>query len=266
MVTGPSGVGKSTLLFDVLGASAEAGRPLGCEALEGLERFTHHHLTRATPSRSPLTTLGLGKAVQSLFHGVGSGLKRGAFSFHSAAGRCPACKGTGQTRVSLDFAADLVLDCETCEGTRFQSEVLEVRWQGLSVADLLATPADALRELPLGPALQGAAQALCRLGLAHVSLGTPGDRLSGGEHQRVVLAGALSRPEKGPGLFLLDEPASGLADADGVGLVDVVRTLVKRGSCVIATSHRRLVIDSAGWQVTLSGGGGAPVSAATLRR
>jgi len=255
-ITGPSGSGKSTLLFDVVGASAAAGRPVGCDSLTGLERFERSHLTRASPIRSPLTTLGLGKAVQRLFHAVGGGLSRGAFSFHSPAGRCPTCKGSGRRRVPMDFMADLVLTCPTCGGRRFKPESLAARWEGLDVAELLALPADKLRALPLTGPLADAAEALCAVGLAHVSLSQPGHTLSGGEHQRVTLAAALTQAPTGPGLYLLDEPGSGLHRADLARLIRALGRLTARGDCVIVTTHRRALADAAHWRVALGPGGG----------
>ena len=255
-LTGPSGSGKSTLLFDVIGASAAAGRPVGCAQLAGLDRFTERHLTRATPVRTPLTSLGLLKPIQALFHGVGSGLSRSAFSFHSAAGRCPKCKGTGQDRVAMDFMADLVLPCPVCHGARFKAEVLEVRWRGLNIAEFLAAPVSSLLpKLPKGP-LHLAIEALVDVGLSHLSLGRPGHVLSGGEHQRVALAAAVANPDGGPALFLLDEPGSGLHGEDLTLLIGVLDRLAQRGSLVVYTTHRSALVAAADGSVALGPGGG----------
>ncbi|MFT5460161.1 MAG: excinuclease ABC subunit A, partial [Myxococcota bacterium] len=255
-ITGPSGSGKSTLLFDVLGASATSGRASGCAALSGLDRFTEHHLSAQSTVRTPLTTLGLSPAVKALFHSVGSGLPRNAFSFHSASGRCPACKGLGHKRVAMDFMADLCLDCPACNGTRFAPAVLAVRWQGLTVAELLAMPVGELvSTLPAGPLVQ-ACRALIEVGLAHIRLGRPGHVLSHGEHQRVLLAAALAKPGVGRSLFLFDEPGSGLHPEDLERLVGVLYRLVERGSCVVLTTHRRRLIEAAQWRVALGPGGG----------
>jgi len=255
-ITGPSGSGKSTLLFDVLGATMKAGRPTGCTRLAGLERYEHHSQTRVTEVRPPLTTLGLAKAVQDLFHGVGSALPRRAFSFHSPAGRCPTCKGTGHKRVAMDFMADLVLDCPECDGTRFSPEVLAVRWRGLTVAEVLATPASELMPLLPEGLLAAACEALGEVGLAHISLGRPGHVLSHGEHQRVLLAGLLAAPRAKPGLYLLDEPGSGLHPRDLELLVGALVRLAERGSCVVYTTHRRRLIEAAHWRIALGPGGG----------
>ena len=255
-ITGPSGSGKSTLAFDVLGASAAAAAPRGCDAVTGLERFTHRHLTRAPSGQSPLAALGLGKAMQALFHGVGGGLSRASFNHNSPAGRCPDCKGSGVRRVAMDFMADLSLDCPTCEGRRYRPEVLAVRWQGLTAADFLERPVAALKASPLSQVLAEGVDALCALGLGHLSLGRRPHTLSGGERQRVALAAALRRGADGPGLYLLDEPGAGLHSADLDRLIAALHALAERGDLAVFTTHRRRLMAAAHTQVTLGPGGG----------
>lgn len=252
-VHGPSGSGKSTLL-SVLGDSSP-DRAVGCAAIEGLERFDDVVRTVRTRRRSPLSTLGLDKAFAALFHSVGSGLSRSSFSFHSAAGRCPACQGSGTNAVAMDFLADVVLDCAVCGGARFRPEVLAVRWQGLNPAEVLATPvAQLLPLLPKG-ALARACQALCALGLGHLALGRRGQALSYGEHQRVALAGALARPGTRT-LWLLDEPGSGLHRGDLARLLAALYRLVDQGALVVLTTHRQALVDGAHVRVALGPGGG----------
>ncbi|MCO4748405.1 MAG: AAA family ATPase, partial [Proteobacteria bacterium] len=254
-VTGPSGSGKSSLLFDVIAASAAAGRPQHCDAIDGLEHFAAVRSSRATPSRSPLSTLDLTKAVQALFHGVGSGLSRSAFSFHSPAGRCPACKGAGSLNVAMDFMADLSLDCASCGGQRYKPEVLAVNWRGMNVAEFLNAPvASLVPKLPAG-ALADAVTAMCGIGLGHLNLGRPPAMLSGGEHQRLLLASALAQPN-GPSLFVLDEPGSGLHPQDLARLLEVLYALIEDGALVLMSTHRKRLVGGAHWQVDLGPGGG----------
>ncbi len=255
-VTGPSGSGKSTLLFEVIGASAMAGRPVGCAEITGLERFKTVHVSRHMPMRSPLSALGLLKSIQSLFFAVGSGLSRAAFSFDSPAGRCPACKGSGEERVAMDFMSDLALACAVCEGRRYKAEVLEVRWSGLTIAELLSTPVSELCDLPLPLAMADAIRAMCALGLGHLALARPRHVLSGGERQRLMLAATLATPRAHPGLFLLDEPGAGSHDDDLARLVAVLHTLAERGHLVVVTTHRTMLAAAAHWAIQLGPGGG----------
>jgi len=255
-ISGPSGSGKSSLLFDVIAASATAGRAVECEHITGLERFDKVLTSRLTERRPPLTTLGLLKPVQALFHGVGSALPKSAFSFHSAAGRCPTCKGAGVVKVAMDFMADLALECATCGGQRYKPEVLDVRWQGMNAAEFLAAPVQSLAPLVPTGALADAVSALCQIGLGHISLGRPGHVLSGGEHQRIMLAGALAAA-KGPTLLALDEPGSGLQAHDLARLLDVLHSLAERGSLVLFTTHRSSLLRGAHWHIKLGPEGGS---------
>jgi excinuclease ABC subunit A len=255
-IAGPSGSGKSSLLRDVLRASMEAGQPRQCESLEGFERF--RKLRTPGAGRTLLSMLDLAPAVQSLYHAEakGSGLARKAFSFDSPAGRCETCKGSGTERVPMDFMGDLALPCPSCAGQRFRPEVLAVHWNGLHVAAFLSEPASALVErLSAGP-LRRALEALLRLDLGHLSLGRSRASLSGGERQRVLLASCLL-DGGGPDLILLDEPASGLHEADLLRLAHVLQELGTRGHLVIAAEHRSSLLGAANWCVELGPGSGA---------
>ncbi len=252
-VTGPSGSGKTTLTHDVLAASALAGRPVGCRAVQGLPPAEGVVVARQVPRRTPLSTLALLKPLQALFHGVGSGLPRSAFSFHSAAGRCPTCKGSGVHKVAMDAMADLVLPCPACGGQRYKPEVLAVRWNGASVADVLKMPvADLAPLLPEG-ALKKASETLTTLGLGHLSLGRR--QLSGGEHRRVLLAQALLATQT-PRLLVLDEPGGGLQREDLRLLIQALHALAERGALVVYTTHLEELVEVANERVRLGPGGG----------
>ena len=256
-VTGVSGSGKSSLVFDVIGASAQAGSPVGCVALHGLERFAEVRSARsAIQARSVVSATGVLGELQKVFHAASDGtVPKRAFSFSSPAGRCETCKGTGQERVSMDFLADLALDCPACEGRRYRPEVLAVRWQGKHIAEVLEQPVSALRvSLEPGP-LQRGLDAMIRVGLGHLSLGRRTATLSGGEVQRLTLARSLVSGKR-PTLFLLDEPATGLHERDLVQLVHVFQDLADRGDLVLAAAHRLSLIRAADHVVDLGPEGG----------
>ena len=259
-VTGVSGSGKSSLVFEVLAASARAGEARGCAGIEGLERFDALRSSReAHAASTPLDALGLLPALQKLYaaraKAEGAGLGRAAFSFRSPKGRCPACQGSGRESIALEVLADLSIPCPACEGARYRPEVLALRWAGRSVAELLAEPAASLREdLPAG-ALRAGVEALVRVGLGHVALGRPTRELSGGELPRLTLASALSETPA-PTLILLDEPARGLHEADLGELVGLLRERTLRGDLIVAACHRLSLIRAADWVIDLGPGSG----------
>ena len=242
-ITGPSGSGKSTLLFDVLEASARAKAPRGCTAAEGLERFADLRSSRGHVGQTPLTILGVLPALQRLFADASDGaLPKAAFSFDSPKGRCEVCKGRGYERVSMDALADIALTCPACDGRRYRPEVLAVRWQGRSIADVLDCPATLLTELFEGP-LQRAAIALVDVGLGHLALGRDRSTLSGGEAQRLMLASRLLDTTS-PALVLLDEPGTGLHESDLHRLRSVFDRMTQRGDLVVIAEHRASLISA----------------------
>lgn len=255
-VTGPSGSGKSTLLFDVLAASAHARRPVGCDATLGLDRFVDIRSSREPVGNTPLTTLGASAALQAMFAAVSDHpLPKAAFSFDSAKGRCPSCKGRGVETISMDALADLDLPCRECDGRRFRPEVLDVTWNGYSIADVLSTDIESLVSQLEGTKLAPAAAAMLDAGLGHLALGRSRQSLSGGEAQRLMLAARLLET-KSPSLILLDEPGTGLHEADVVRLAGVFDRLVERGDLIVITEHRESLIAACDWRVELGPGGG----------
>ena len=209
-LTGVSGSGKSSLLFDVLGASALAQAPVECSAIvwtsapSGIDSefplsiFDEVSSSRAVGAgHTVLSSLGLMPVMQALFHSCVEGVepKKAAFSYLSPAGRCETCKGSGREDVALDVLADLALPCPACGGARYRPSVLAVRWQGRNVAEFLEEPTERLlTELPtnkLGSKLRTALEALIDVGLGHLALGRRRDQLSGGERQRLGLARGL---------------------------------------------------------------------------
>ena len=281
-LTGVSGSGKSSLLFEVLEASARAGAPVACDAVVAgatdgaddawpLARFASVHSSReARRGQVVLTALDLMAPLQAHYHGAaaGSDLKKAAFSFLSPSGRCERCKGSGREEVAMDFLADLALPCGACEGRRYRDDVLAVRWDGLDAAAFLAAPVGELAARLAGDAasaggkpakpvakLGAGLEALVDVGLGHLALDRRWETLSGGERQRVGLAMGLAG-RGGPTLHLLDEPATGLHEADVARLLAVVDRLVARGDLVVAAEHRASLIAAADEVLTLGPGSG----------
>ncbi len=266
-VTGVSGSGKSSLVFDVLGASVNANAPVGCDSIEGLQEsgtFAAVHDARVFAGRrSALATLKLEGELAALFESAG--LPRRAFKPGDAAGRCSACRGTGQERVAMDILADLRLPCETCRGTGFRAEVLEVKWREKNIAEWLAQPAallaEALDRLPSSERdkshskLRKALAALDEVAALHIPLGRASSELSGGEAARVALASCLVHSST-PALYLFDEPSTGLHEQDLIKLVAAFRRLGERGDLVVVTEHRLSMIAAADWVIDLGPEGG----------
>ena len=266
-LTGVSGSGKSSLLFDVLGASMQAGAPVECDRIEwvgegsGFPLATFDELTSSRDvhaGKTVLSSLDLMPALQSLYHGCAKGtdLKKAAFSYLSPSGRCETCKGTGREEVALDVLADLALPCPACGGARYRPSVLEVLWEGRNAAEFLDQPIAALRdELPTGK-LQTAIDALLEVGLGYLSLGRRRDQLSGGERQRLGLAQGLIA-KQGRTLYLLDEPTTGLHESDLRRLAAVLHQLAERGHLIVAAEHRTSLIAAADAVIELGPGSGA---------
>lgn len=255
-LTGPSGSGKSSLLLHVLGASAAAQQPVGCEDIRGLDRFIETRSSDQSVGNTPLATLGVGPALQAMFATAADGsLAKAAFSFDSPKGRCPTCKGRGVETIAMDALADLALQCRTCEGKRFRPEVLDVVWKGRSIADVLATDVQSLSADLDSPKLCAATAAMIEAGLGHLSLGRARSTLSGGEAQRLMLAARLL-DTKSPSLILLDEPGTGLHEADVARLLVLFDRLVERGDLIVITEHRESLLAACDWRVALGPGAG----------
>ncbi len=250
-ITGPSGSGKSTLLFDVLEASARAGRARGCAEIEGLDHYVEIRSSRGGIGQTPLTTLGVLPALQRLFAEASSArLTKAAFSFDSPKGRCETCKGRGFERVSMDALADLDLPCPACHGKRYRPEVLAVRWRGYTIAEVLERPVSRLVGELDGP-LARAAQAMVDVGLGHLALGRHRRTLSGGEAQRLTLASRLL-DKASPALVLLDEPGTGLHEADLERLRRVFDRMTARGDLVVLAEHRASLITACDREIALT--------------
>ncbi|MGB5835144.1 MAG: excinuclease ABC subunit UvrA [Thiohalocapsa sp.] len=283
VVTGVSGSGKSTLVQDVLfnHLAKTKGHPEGtpgdCDGVDGAELISDLLLLDQSPigrtSRSnPASFVGALDPVRKLFAAAplarARGYKSGHFSFNSGPGRCPTCAGSGFEHVEMQFLSDVYLRCPYCNGRRYMASVLEVRLAqiptpdgGANIADVLEmTVSEALEAFANQPEVRRALGPLADLGLDYLRLGQPVPTLSGGEAQRLKLAGHLaktSRKRRGPGLlFLLDEPTTGLHFDDIATLLKAFRRLIEAGHSLLVIEHNLDLICAADWLIDLGPEGG----------
>jgi len=248
-VCGPSGSGKSTLVLETLVPALSGERPNGrwtkIERPPGLARtiVVDAGAIGRTPASCPATYTGLMEPLRELFARLPEARARGfeasRFSFNSVQGRCPACEGRGAIAVEMQFLADLWLPCEECGGKRYAASVLEVRWRGLSIADVLAlTVAEALELFRDLPAIATILKTLADVGLGYIQLGQSSTTLSSGEAQRMKLASELFRADSAQrSVLILDEPSTGLSAGDLVHLARVLDRLAARGDAVLVIEH-----------------------------
>lgn len=266
---GPSGSGKSTLLLDCLVPAMRGEESEGrWKALTGGGDTRRVVVVDAspigrTPASTPATATGLLEELRELYARTPEARMRGltssCFSYNSHRGRCPACEGRGSTRVDMQFLADLWLECEECGGKRYRPEVLEVRHRGLSIADLLALSVDeALEFLEHIPGAARVLRTMQEVGLGYMALNQSSTTLSGGEAQRVKLAGELMRTEgAGRSVVVLDEPTTGLHASDVERLAKVLRRLAERGDAVCVIEHHTDLLAVCDQLVELGPAGGA---------
>jgi excinuclease ABC subunit A len=272
-VTGVSGSGKSTLVKDVLCAAllARQGRRdravgehdalRGAEFVDELAIVDQAPIGR-TPRSNPVTYLKAFDAIRALFaagrEARARGLAATAFSFNVPGGRCEACCGDGQVRVDMQFLADVYLVCEACGGRRFRPTVLEARYRGRSIDQVLEmTVHDALHFFAGQPRVTRRLKALEQIGLGYLRLGQPATTLSGGEAQRVKLASHLLRRPGERVLYVLDEPTTGLHMADVAELLACFERLLESGASLLVIEHNMDVVKRADWVIDLGPEGGA---------
>ena len=277
-VTGVSGSGKSTLIGDVLyqGARQQLGRPLEVPGahreLRGLAQLADVVFVDQSPigksARSnPASYVGAWGAIRNLFArtplAVERGYTPGTFSFNAGDGRCPACTGSGFEHVEMQFLSDVYLRCPECDGKRFRPEVLEVRLEaGCSIAEVLAmTVSEAIAQFAAHREVIAMLAPLVDVGLDYLALGQPVPTLSGGEAQRLKLAGHLAEAgarRKGAkgALFVFDEPTTGLHFEDIARLLGAFDKLLAAGHSLLVIEHNLDVIDCADWLIELGPEGG----------
>src|SRR5262245_12774984 len=273
VVSGVSGSGKSTLVHHTLQRAVarhlgqDAPPPEPVDAVEGLEHveelvFLSSAPIGRTPRSNPATYAGAFTPIRDLFASLPEAKMRGwgpgRFSFNVAGGRCEACQGAGARFVELQFLAPVTVPCEECGGHRFQAETLEARYKGRSIADVLAmTVEEALEHFQDIPKIARPLRALAEVGLGYLQLGQPSTTLSGGEAQRVKLATYLQRRSSRHTLYLLDEPTTGLHQADVLRLVGALQKLVDQGHTVVVIEHMLELIQVADHVIDLGPEGGS---------
>jgi excinuclease ABC subunit A len=281
-VTGVSGSGKSTLVHEVIYKSLERqlrqGRPEMTEDFdEAIEKLTCRRVENAdllhnvllvdqspigrTPRSNPVTYIKAFDVIRSLFASTPEADRRGYtaghFSFNIPGGRCETCQGDGTVMVEMQFLADVELICEECKGTRFKSAVLEVRYKGLNIHQVLQlTVREAISFFSEVPKLVDKLKVLADVGLGYLRLGQSATTLSGGEAQRVKLASHLCQSSCEGTLFIFDEPTTGLHFDDIAKLLDAFQRLIHNGGSILIIEHNLDVIRSADWIIDLGPEGG----------
>jgi excinuclease ABC subunit A len=287
-ITGVSGSGKSTLVHDVLFRSIEAlhrardsgeeaeindalepdARPrMACRKLEGAERiFSTVMIDQSpigrTPRSNPVTYIKAFDLIRALFANTRDAQKQGYtpghFSFNIPGGRCETCQGDGTVTVEMQFLADVELICEECKGTRYKSAILEIRYNGLNIHEVLQLTVSGAIEFFGGvPRLVERLRVLDDVGLGYLRLGQSATTLSGGEAQRVKLAAHLAAASCRGTLFIFDEPTTGLHFDDIAKLLAAFGRLIENGGSLVVIEHNLDVIRAADWVIDLGPEGGA---------
>lgn len=279
-VTGVSGSGKSTLLFEVILASWEHKKPTGCSSIEGFENFQRivsvHQRTGFNSSLATTATFtGIFDLVRDIFAALPeakqAGFGKNSFSYLNKAGNCPACQGTGQISVSMDFLSDVTMECEECRGKRYRQEILTCRLKGHDIAAILEmTVSEAFLFFMDHEKLSGRLQVLEKVGLGYLQMGQSLNTLSGGESQRLVLASELMFPGRGSTLYLFEEPSTGLHFRDIEYLLGLFDQLAGQGNTLLVIEHDPMIIAHADHIVELGpeggGGGGYLMTTSSLAR
>ncbi len=272
-VTGVSGSGKSTLVEETLyRAVARAFRvaslPMGrFTAIKGIEhlrgiRLIDQQPIGRTPRSNPITYLKGFDEIRQLFsaerEAQRQGLTPGHFSFNAAGGRCERCEGSGVEKLEMYFFEDIYAPCETCDGKRFNAEILKIRYRGKNIAEVLNMTVEEAASFFTGiPKLQDKLHLLSSIGLGYLRLGQSATTLSGGEAQRLKIAAELKDASAKDILYIMDEPTTGLHFEDIKKLLAVLHKLVNAGNTVVVVEHNLDVIKSADWIIDLGPEGGA---------
>ncbi|MBU2996394.1 excinuclease ABC subunit UvrA [Cellulophaga baltica] len=271
-VTGVSGSGKSTLinetLYPIMNAHYFNGvkKPMPYKKITGLEHIDkvidiNQSPIGRTPRSNPATYTGVFSEIRSLFAKTPEasirGYKPGRFSFNVKGGRCETCQGGGLRVIEMNFLPDVYVECETCNGKRFNRETLEIRYKGKSIADVLEmTINEAVEFFELIPKIYRKLKTIQDVGLGYISLGQQSTTLSGGEAQRIKLATELSKRDTGNTFYILDEPTTGLHFEDIRVLMEVLNTLVDKGNTILVIEHNMDVIKMADYLIDIGYEGG----------
>ena len=272
-ITGVSGSGKSTLIIDTLyrivarefnGSSLEPGPYKKIHGLKNLDKIIeiNQRPIGRTPRSVPATYVGLFPLIRDLYAQLPDskirGYRPGHFSFNVKGGRCEVCQGAGQIRVEMHFLSDVFVKCESCQGRRYNREVLNIKYRDKSIADILAmTVEEALEFFTHHRHIHRKLETLHQVGLDYITLGQSSTTLSGGEAQRVKLSRELSKRDTGKTLYILDEPTTGLHFEDVRKLIDLLQQLVEQGNTVLVIEHHLDVVKASDFVIDLGPEGGS---------
>lgn len=272
-VTGVSGSGKSTLINETLLALVRQDKGLknntkpgandgitGAEYVDKIIDIDQNPIGR-TPRSNPATYTKVFDHIRELYAQTSEsktrGYKAGRFSFNVKGGRCEACRGDGVIKIEMQFMPDVYVECEVCQGKRYNREALEIEFRGKNISDILEmTVDDAIEFFANHPQIYKRLITLNEVGLGYIKLGQAATTLSGGEAQRVKLSSELSKTATGKTLYILDEPTTGLHFADLERLIAIIKKLVMRGNTVIVIEHNLDLIKNADWIIDLGPEGG----------
>ncbi|AXT49885.1 excinuclease ABC subunit UvrA [Aquimarina sp. BL5] len=271
-VTGVSGSGKSTLinetLYPILNAYYFNGvkKPMPYKKIKGLEHADkvidiNQSPIGRTPRSNPATYTGVFSEIRTLFsktpEAMIRGYKPGRFSFNVTGGRCETCKGGGLRVIEMNFLPDVYVECETCQGKRFNRETLEIRYKGKSISDVLEmTINESCEFFDQIPKIFRKLKTIRSVGLGYITLGQQSTTLSGGEAQRIKLATELSKRDTGNTFYILDEPTTGLHFEDIRVLMEVLNELVNKGNTVLIIEHNLDVVKMADYIIDIGYEGG----------
>lgn len=271
-ITGVSGSGKSTLvnetLYPILNAHYFNGvkEPLDYDSISGLQHLDkvvdiNQSPIGRTPRSNPATYTGVFSEIRTLFTKTPEaqirGYKPGRFSFNVKGGRCETCQGGGMRVIEMNFLPDVYIECEDCQGKRFNRETLEIRYRGKSIADVLEmTINEAVAFFEPIPKIYKKLKTIQEVGLGYIALGQSSTTLSGGEAQRIKLASELSKRDTGNTIYILDEPTTGLHFEDIRVLMEMLNRLVDKGNTVLIIEHNLDVIKQVDYVIDIGPEGG----------
>lgn len=271
-ITGVSGSGKSTLVNEVLykginkvlnNPNMRAGKCMKINGIKNIDKIIDIDQTPIgrTPRSNPATYTGVFDDIRDIFAETNEakirGYKKGRFSFNVPGGRCESCTGDGVKKIEMHFLPDVYVACDVCNGNRYNSETLEVRYRGHNISDVLnMNVSDAYQIFENVPKIKNKLQVLIEVGLGYITLGQPSTTLSGGEAQRIKLASELSKKATGKTLYVLDEPTTGLHIHDISKLVEIINRLVDGGNTVLVIEHNLDLIKTADYIIDLGPEGG----------
>ena len=273
VVSGVSGSGKSTLVNEILSKELLARKHRGQEVpgahdeILGLEKLDKaividQSAIGRTPRSNPATYTGVFTHIRELFAGTPEanirGYKAGRFSFNVKGGRCENCQGDGVIKIEMHFLPDVYVECDVCHGKRYNREALEILYKGKTISDVLEMTIDEATEFFENiPAIHRKLKTIQEVGLGYIKLGQPATTFSGGEAQRIKLATELARASTGKTMYILDEPTTGLHNADVKRLLSILNRLVDAGNSMVIIEHNLDIVKSADWLIDMGPEGGA---------